>query len=110
MSDHPNHMFPQPLYFPTSIDETEAEQAFYLFPPCMIPVPPESMLFQTSSRAVSRYYTPESSHQPTILTAVPTADPQGNCDNASSAKRFKDEWDRNPETFKHPLLRKFIPN
>ena len=111
MSDqNSNHLYTQPLYYPIPSEDHESDQPFYLFPPCIIPVAPESMIFHTSSRAVSRFYTPESSYQPTILTAVPTADPQGGLEPSNQKRKLKDDWDGNPETFSHPLLRIYSPN
>jgi hypothetical protein len=68
-------------------------------------VPIESVLFQSPLGGLSRLYLPANS-QPTVLTAVPTH--CAHIENiAEKPFRSPKGWDGNPETFSHPLLRKY---
>lgn len=69
--------------------------------------PIESVLFQSPNRGVSRIYTPPKGAA-TILTAVPTVTgPSETESNTTSTQTVK--WDGNPDTFTHPLLRRYSP-
>ena len=70
----------------------------FVMVPCFFP--PWFAVNQNSSGPISRIYNGVNGIS-TVLTAVPTLPPSEKRSNACS-------WDRNPETFSHPLLRRYL--
>ena len=77
----------------------------YLYPYNLATPATESVVYQSSSRTISRMYTPASGVG-TILSAVPTPPPTSLAATAR-ADGMTTPWDRDPETFAHPLLRRW---
>lgn len=79
-------------------EEREEADEFVIPVPCYFPP-----WYQNNSSSMSRIYISEDGRKQTVLTAVPTH--PARLDKSSSTS--PPVWDRNPETFSHPLLRRY---